>query len=246
MRREETNWYSERLLEHMPIATWGHNGWPILMLPTAAADYLEYERFQLIDVMRPWIDAGKIRVYSVNSVNNRSLMNRRASPEVRIELQKRYDGYLTDEVLPFIRDDCPGYENVYPLVMGISLGGYLAANTFFKHPELFGGAILYSGTYDIKNYLGGFYSDDVYFNNPMDFLRSMSHGSQLDALRADGKSIILYSGQGDYEAPDRTRSLSNLLNAKGIRHALDLWGHDVNHDWPWWRKAIEHHLHWLV
>ena len=30
--------------------------------------------------------------------------------------------------------------------------------------------------------------------------------------------------------------------SKGIRHELDLWGHDVPHDWPSWRAQIAHHL----
>ena len=38
------------------------------------------------------------------------------------------------------------------------------------------------------------------------------------------------------------RQMSGLLAAKGISHELDLWGHDVAHDWPWWRKQIAHHL----
>ena len=29
---------------------------------------------------------------------------------------------------------------------------------------------------------------------------------------------------------------------KGIRHELDLWGHDVPHDWPSWRAQFAHHL----
>jgi esterase/lipase superfamily enzyme len=245
MRRELTSWYSHRLVQDMPLATWGHAGWPILMLPTAAADFLEYERFLMIEAMQPWIDAGKIRVYSVNSVNNRSLLNSQASPAVRIELQKRYDAYLIEEVLPLIYRDC-NYPEVYPLVMGISLGGYLAANTFFKHPEKYGGALLYSGTYDIKSYLNGYYNEDVYFNNPADFVANLHEGPQIEALRNGQKSIVLYSGQGHYEAPERTRHLSNLLHSKGVQHALDIWGWDVNHDWPWWRMAIKHHLGWLV
>ena len=28
----------------------------------------------------------------------------------------------------------------------------------------------------------------------------------------------------------------------GISHELDVWGHDVSHDWDWWRKQIAHHL----
>jgi esterase/lipase superfamily enzyme len=28
----------------------------------------------------------------------------------------------------------------------------------------------------------------------------------------------------------------------GIRHELDLWGHDVPHDWPSWRAQVAHHM----
>lgn len=23
---------------------------------------------------------------------------------------------------------------------------------------------------------------------------------------------------------------------------LDMWGHDVDHDWPWWRKMLPYYL----
>ena len=31
------------------------------------------------------------------------------------------------------------------------------------------------------------------------------------------------------------------LGEKGISRKLDVWGHDVGHDWPWWRKQLAHH-----
>ena len=44
-------------------------------------------------------------------------------------------------------------------------------------------------------------------------------------------------------ARSRARAASPaLLGEKGIRHELDLWGHDVPHDWPSWRAQIAHHL----
>ena len=41
---------------------------------------------------------------------------------------------------------------------------------------------------------------------------------------------------------ESTKRLAGLLAEKGIRHELDLWGHDVPHDWPSWRAQIAHHL----
>ena len=60
MHKEIHNWFSPALQKEMPVAVYGHYGFALLMIPTAAADFLEYERFQMMDVMRPWIEAGKI------------------------------------------------------------------------------------------------------------------------------------------------------------------------------------------
>lgn len=63
MKRELSSWYSPALNKEMPIAAYGHYGFAILLIPTAAADYLEYERFQLIDAIAPMIESGKCRVF---------------------------------------------------------------------------------------------------------------------------------------------------------------------------------------
>jgi hypothetical protein len=34
---------------------------------------------------------------------------------------------------------------------------------------------------------------------------------------------------------------TNLHNA-GVPVLLELWGFDVNHDWPWWKKMIIYFL----
>src|SRR3954465_381306 len=102
MRRDTTSWYSHNLNMDMPLVAYGHAGYPLLMFPTAAADFLEYERFHLIDSIRHQIEAGRLRAYSINSVNCYSLMNEQAPPPWKGELLARYDHYITDEVLPLI------------------------------------------------------------------------------------------------------------------------------------------------
>ncbi len=237
MRREITGWYSERLFQHMPLVAYGHYGPPVLMLPTAAADYLEYERFQLIDALSWWFENGRAKAYSVNSVNKQALLNDATAPWDKIEWLKRYDSYLINEVLPLISSDCGGGD-VKPMLFGISLGATLAATTFFKHPDRFSGVMLIAGSYDLRGYMDGHYNDDVYFNNTVDFVAGLNDDYYLPILRHGGKKIIIFTGQGQFEAPNRARQLSGILAAKGIPHQLDVWGHDVTHDWPWWRKCV--------
>jgi esterase/lipase superfamily enzyme len=240
MERRTTSWFSPNLHTEMPLVAYGHDGPPLLMFPTAAADYLEYERFYLVDAIKPFIEAGRLRAYSINSVNRYSLLNEEMPPHLKAELLTRYDRYLADEVLPLIRKDCGDGEN-RPLTTGASLGAFLAANAYFKHPDLFRGVIAMSGSYDVRSYLKGHYDDNVYFNNPVDYLSNLNDDYYLPLLRK-ADAIVIMSGQGKYEAPDRSRTLSDILRAKGIPHTLDLWGQDVDHDWPWWRKMLPHAL----
>ena len=240
MQRRTTGWYSHNLGMEMPLVAYGHAGYPLLMFPTAAADFLEYERFYLIDSIKPLIDAGRIRAYSINSVNRYSLLNDGASPQWKAELLTRYDRYITDEVLPLIRHDT-GDQNARPITTGASLGAFLSANAYFKHPDLMRGVIAMSGSYDVRSYLSGYYDDNVYFNNPVDYLSNMNDGHFLPLLRR-AEAIYILTGQGAYEAPERSRQLAGILAAKGIPHHLEVWGHDVDHDWPWWRKMLPHYL----
>jgi esterase/lipase superfamily enzyme len=224
----------------MPLVAYGHAGYPLLMFPTAAADYLEYERFHLVDAISHLIEAGRVRAYSINSVNRYSLLNEQASPPWKAELLTRYDRYITDEVLPLIRNDA-GDPQARPITTGASLGAFLSANAYFRHPDLLRGVIAMSGSYDIRSYLRGYTDDNVYFNNPIQYLSNLNDDYHLPLLRR-ADAIFILSGQGAYEAPERSRQLAQLLTSKGIPHTLDLWGHDVDHDWPWWRKMLPYYL----
>ena len=152
MERRTTAWYSQNLGMEMPLVAYGHAGYPLLMFPTAAADFLEYERFHLIDAISHLIEAGRVRAYSINSVNRYSLLNEQASPEWKAELLTRYDRYVMDEVLPLIRNDT-GDPRARPITTGASLGAFLSANAYFRHPDLLRGVIAMSGSYDIRSYL---------------------------------------------------------------------------------------------
>src|SRR5712664_3290586 len=208
MERRTTSWYSPNLNMEMPLVAYGHAGQTLLMLPTAAADYLEYERFYLVDAIKPFIEQGLIRAYSINSVNRHSLLNEQMPPNLKAELLTRFDRYITDEVLPLIRNDAG--QDARPLTTGASLGAFLAANAYFKHPDLFRGVIAMSRSYDVRSYLKGFYDDNVYFNNPADYLPNLNDDYHLPLLqKAD--AIHILSGQGAYEAPDRSQHLSDIL-----------------------------------
>jgi esterase/lipase superfamily enzyme len=125
------------------------------------------------------------------------------------------------------------------------LGAYHAVNFALKRADLFPLALGLSGNYDPSSWDGwGERGAAAYFNNPLDYLEHAG-GDHLDWLRAT-VSILLVCGQGQWEdttgALESSKRLGALLDRKQIRHELDLWGHDVPHDWPSWRAQLAHHL----
>lgn len=223
----------------MEIAVYGHYGFGLLMFPTAAADYLEYERFGLINVIAPFIDAGRLKVFSINSINKESWLNPHVSPPDRALQHQRYNEYIVREVVPFIKNHCSQETPI--ITTGASLGAFHASNTFFRRPDVFDGVIAMSGSYDIKSYSNGYYDDNCYFNSPVDFLPNLNDEFLLGKLRSKHHIYIL-TGQGAYEAPEHSIRLSQILSSKSIPHQLDLWGYDVPHDWPTWLKMLPHVL----
>jgi esterase/lipase superfamily enzyme len=233
-------WHSPALGLEMPIVTYGYAGYPILLFPTAAADFLENERFWLVKAIEPLLMAGRIRVFSIDSINRMAWMDRGLPVREQARRQALYSRYVEEEVVPFIRH-VDGFDAARPITTGASFGCFHAANACFRRPDLFGGVIGMSGFYDLSGgYFKGYSDDNCYFNNPMWYVANMEGGA-LDTLRRDAR-IVLVAGQGAYEKPEATSRFHELLDRKGIPHLYELWGHDVNHDWPWWRRMLPHYL----
>lgn len=235
MKKEVHYWHSPNLNQEMPIAVYGDYGAPLLLFPTAAADFEEYERFQLIDAIAPHIYSGRVKVYSINSINRESWLNDNLHPGQRAWRQVEYDRYVSQEVVPFIWDNCrtPG---IGIATTGASFGAFHAANTVFKHPDQFDTLIAMSGAYDLRSFCKDYFDENVYYNNPVDYLPRLNDDWFLNQLRQTRIHIV--TGQGAYEAPEQSRRMSDILWNKGIPNELDLWGYDIPHDWPTWRSML--------
>jgi esterase/lipase superfamily enzyme len=219
MNREIHGWYSPRLNKNMEIAMYGHFGFALLLLPTAAADYLEYERFQLLSVLEPLIDAGTVKVFSINSINSEAWLNNRMNPRHKAIRHQQFNSYVDNEVIPFIKMHTSPDTQI--ITSGASLGALHAANLYFRRPDLINGTIAMSGVYDLTTYTKGYYDEDVYFNSPTHYLPNLNDDFYLPTLRR-ANHIHILSGSGDYEDPSASRQLSDILSSKGIPHELDI------------------------
>lgn len=239
MKRELTSWFSPSLQKDMPIATYGSFGFALLLVPTAAADYLEYERFQLIDSLQPFIDAGRVKVYSIDSINNDSWMNEQADPVYKSVRHQQWNQYVYDEVVPFIRNTSSWDTPI--ITCGASFGALHSMNLFLKRPDLVNGVIAMSGVYNLMEYTKGYYDDNVYFNSPAHYIPNLTDHAILEQIRKS-RHIHILSGSGNYEDPAASGDFARQLYDKGIWYELDIWGTEWTHDWPTWRAMLPHYL----
>ena len=238
MQKEVHQWYSPALNKEMPIEIYGHFGFALLMLPTATADYLEYERFGLIDALAEMINDGKLKVFSINSINHESWMNREMDGAHKAIRHNQFNEYVIHEVVPFIKKNTSSGTPI--VICGASFGAFHSMNIYLKEPQLFAGVIAMSGVYDLMEYTNGYYDDQVYFNSPIHYIPNLSDPDLLEKIRK-GK-IIIATGEGDHEDPDANRRFSGVLNAKSIPHSLEIWGKDMKHDWPTWKKMLPYFI----
>lgn len=239
MQRELFSWHSPALGKEMPIAIYGHYGFALLMVPTAAADYLEYERFQLMDTLKPWIEAGKLKIYSVNSINTESWMNNEMESAHKAIRQNQFNEYVFNEVVPFIKTNTSFDTPI--ITCGASFGALHSMNLFLKRPDLINGVIAMSGVYDLMEYTKGYYDEQVYYNSPMHYVPNLTDHAILERIR-HSNHIHIFSGSGAYEDPASSGRFAKILYDKGINYELDIWGEEWPHDWNTWRALLPHYL----
>ena len=223
----------------MGVAVFGHWGPPLLAFPTSHGDEWELERNGLIGAIADFIDAGRVKVFTVGSNNHESFLDKSAHPFHRSWRQRVFDDYIRNEVVPFIHHHCqsPG---IPITTMGMSLGAYHAANTLFRYPHLIKRCYGLSGVYDLRRFMDGMYDDNFYFHNPVDYVANMSDEWILDQLRSC--EIRLVTGSGPWEESSYSYAFSGILSRKGIRHYLDDWGPRGGHDWPYWREMMRSYV----
>src|SRR6185503_2685689 len=193
MQRVIESWHSPSLDRAMEIVTYGYYGFPLLLFPTAAADFLEYERFYVIDSIKDSIEAGKVRVFSINSINRESWLNSHLHPRDKAIRQIQYNEYIAREVVPYIWNSCQSRIGI--ITAGASLGAFHCANQVFRRPDLFDGMIAMSGAFDIRGYYkGDYYEDNIYLNNPVDYLPNQDYGTVAAPRQKTHLHIV--TGQG--------------------------------------------------
>jgi esterase/lipase superfamily enzyme len=239
MQKQTWSWNTERLPVPARVARWGYFGVPVLLFPTAGGDFEEVERFELVNSVSEFVEAGRVKIYSVDSVAGKTWLSHAGSPEYCSRVQNMFDAYIYEELVPHIRRDCAS-ESIELIAAGASNGAFNALASLCRHPDSFKLAIGMSGTYDLSRYLQAHFNQDFYFSSPLHYLPSLGESGQLERLR--GRFAQLATGEGDYEDPGETWRIAGVLGSKGVPNRVDLWGRDHHHDWRTWRAMLPRYL----
>jgi esterase/lipase superfamily enzyme len=241
MKQSHHELYSHAIGASGAVAVFGHWGRAVLAFPSEGGRAYDWRDNGMVGALEGLIEAGRIKLYCVDSFDASSWSNQSLALEERARQHGRFESWIFDDVVPFIQHDAGGEI----VTTGASLGAFHAANFALKRADLFPVAVCMSGNYDPAAWIGwGERGEQAYFNNPLDYVSHLG-GDHLDWLRSR-LSLLIVCGQGQWEdttgALESSKRFAGVLAEKGLRHELDLWGHDVPHDWPSWRAQIAHHL----
>ena len=241
MTKHVVRWYSERVQREVTLVRWGTFGQPVIIFPTAGGDAEEIERFLMLKALGDLVDAGRIKVYSCDSVAGKAMLAREGSARHQMWLQNMFQQYVRHEVAPAIRTDCQSAE--IPIwTAGSSIGAFHAVAMVCRWPDVFTRALAMSGTYDLRRFYDcgpNDFSDDFWVSSPIHFVPTLA-GKHLEVLQQD--FILIPSGQGRAEDIGESWRLAHVLGKQRIPNRVDPWGPEWHHDWPTWRKMMPGYL----
>ena len=160
-------WYSPRLSRDIEVLAFGTHGYPVILFPTSMGHYYENKDFKLIESASWFIDNGFVKIYCVDGIDEMSWYNKSIHPADRVRNHIWYDLMILEELVPLAQRET-GVSRV--ATAGCSFGGYHATNFGFRHPEVTKYIFNMGAAFDIRDQLDGYYDDNVYFNNPPDFM----------------------------------------------------------------------------
>lgn len=249
MEKQYFKQYSPALGRDMECKIYGHAGRPVLFIPCQNGRFFDFENYHMTDVWAPWIDSGDVMVCAIDTLDAETWSDQYTDARIRICRHEQWIRYITDELVPFLRqivnerNGWSGYPGI--ITFGCSLGATHAANLYFRRPDLFDGLLALSGIYSAEYGFDSYMDDLVYANSPIHYLGGMPADHPYISLYNLKKAIICV-GQGPWELPESTKILQGILQDKGIQAWVDLWGYDCSHDWYWWYRQVEYFVPYLL
>ena len=164
----------------MELLVFGHDGTKVLVFPTSMGRFFEYEDNKMIAAVADRIDAGQLQDLLRGRSGQRRLVQQAGASYWRLQRHLQYEGYILNDVLPLMwhRDWNAAHHR-----HRLQLRRLSRCQLCLRHPDKVTGCVTMGGSFDIKRFLNGWYSEDVYFNNPPDYLANCTDGSRYNHMR---------------------------------------------------------------
>ena len=177
-------------LEVVRYGAWGR---PVLLFPSEAGSARDAEGNGMLDAVRPLVDAGRISLFCVDSLDGRSWADNDMPDRGARPPGAGLHGLALGGGPPWVLEQCGGGQEV--VTVGVSLGAYHAVHLTLQRADLAPLAIGLSGNYDPTTWNGwGELGDATYFANPTAYVANMD-GDHLDWIRSR-VSVLLVVGRG--------------------------------------------------
>lgn len=234
--------FSKYLNRDMEFNVYGYNGKAFLVFPSQDGRFYDFENNGMVESIKSYIEDGNIQLFCVDSVDTISWSSN-DDGRVRSEIVEAYHNYICEEFILELKKI--NRNEIY--TTGCSMGATHALTFLLRRPDLFKGCIALSGVYRASFFFNDYFDDLVYNNSPIDFIEGMSLDHPYVSKYRE-KDIILCVGQGAYEDVmlEDTKKMMELFEYKNIDCWIDIWGYDVNHDWPWWRKQLPYFIKYII
>ena len=122
----QVNYYkewSEYLNRDMEYKVYGHAGRPMMVFPCQSGRFWDWEDQGMVEIAKPWIEAGKLQLFCVDSIDPESWDCPNGDPHARMEMHEKWFNYLTEEFYPRMIELNGGENYGKVITTGSSMGG---------------------------------------------------------------------------------------------------------------------------
>ncbi len=217
----------------MPVVRYGTTGDALIYVPSSGGDETEFERYGLHHETAPWVDRGRLQIFSIDGCGPSTLFDHSLGPAERIGRYAAFERHAAEELLPWVEELVGGVEIG---VAGASYGAFVAANLLFKQYTRVRVACGLGGVYQMWHRLDGYHDDSVYFHTPLEYLPRLNDPEILEGIRST-HGITMFGAENDPWLPN-THQLTRVLQEKRLPHNTEIWPAPANHHQHWWRRQF--------
>ena len=147
---EDFTVHSDAMDRDFDVEVYGAGGAPLIVLPEGNGSCSSWNDHGMVETLSDRIDDGTIQLFCVDSADPSGWYFAEGAARYRKKAALSYIKFLCQEFVPFVRTKNQGL----PILAGAGIGALNAAIAMLQHPELFGGLLAMSGTYDARNIVG--------------------------------------------------------------------------------------------